>query len=1240
MKSVLIRPPAAAYSMRPRWVSPRLPPSPTHRHAEVAAVDPDRVVGLVAHLGVGLGRALDVGADAAVPQQVDGGQQDGAHQLGRRHRLHAVVERQGRPDLRADRDRLQGPRVDAAALRDHGRVVVLPARPRQGEQPLPLGVRRVGGRVRVEEDVAVVEGGHQPGVLGEQHAVAEHVTGHVADADAGELLGLAVHVHLAEVPPDGLPRAAGGDAHGLVVVADRPAGRERVTEPEAVVLGDAVGDVGERRGALVGGDDEVGVVAVVAHDAVRRDGLLALEVVGDVEQAGDERLVAGDALGHPLVALAGVGQLLAEEAALGADRHDHGVLDHLRLDQAEHLRAEVVAPVGPAQAAAGHRAEPQVHALDPRGVDEDLELGPRLGQVRDRVRLELEGDVGLRQALAVDLVVVRAQGRLDERQVGPQDPVVVEAGDVVEGPVDAVLDLLGLGPPALAVGGDVPVAARVEAGLEQRDQRPGDVDVVLEGVLDVVLGERGAALAHVLRVGAQHRRLPPGHPDGEDEGVEAVDLVVALPHRVDRVLEQLPGVAGQRTVVAQAEVVDVRLALEAVEAVGPLVDHLDAHRGQGREHLRQRHRRPGAEDLEPRLGGTRLRGLVEGQVEAAVDRDALEAAEVDRARPGRVVLLVGLGERVGVLAGQQRAVLLAVLRVGGGHEVVAPRACRLGEPALEVGLVEVADHAAGLGADHEVQPGEQRLADPGGVLQRRAAEPLLEDAGDPLAHGGRVAVAGQVDQAGQVAAVGVAAHEEPHLAALARVEHRLRDRHELLDRGLEQLVAGVGLEHVHERLAGVAQRREPGRVDDLLGLDPDHRDAGQRLRVGRGREQPQEAPLADDLAALVERLDTDVVEVDRPVHGRLGVGLGQHQQRLLAGLGPDQRRQLREGRGHVLVGAQDPEPGAGHGPQRHVVRVVAALDRLEAVLAVAQEREVGVREPAQQRLPLGDLLGRQRRRVGVEVVDDVLRLLVHLRPVLDGLPDVLEHLGQRALGLLAPRRARLAADLDVHPRLAGDVVRQLGPVDGRVVAGEDLLELAGDVAADQDLRVHDHVHLAVLLVELHGHGVHEERHVIGDHLDDRVPAGGPAVLGDGRGEDPDVGGALGAVRRGAVLADRGAVQVHLGALRDVLGGHVAVEVAEQGARGVTGQASRALATRGEGSGLLDQVVPFGVRGPVQRRTHAASTSKCSVDVTSLCRQPDPRASTRAPPTPGRTRVSGPCEGRSQSTERRSHRSGK
>ena len=50
--SVLIRPPASAYSIRPRWVKPRLPPSPTTLAAQLSAVDPDGVVGLVADVGV------------------------------------------------------------------------------------------------------------------------------------------------------------------------------------------------------------------------------------------------------------------------------------------------------------------------------------------------------------------------------------------------------------------------------------------------------------------------------------------------------------------------------------------------------------------------------------------------------------------------------------------------------------------------------------------------------------------------------------------------------------------------------------------------------------------------------------------------------------------------------------------------------------------------------------------------------------------------------------------------------------------------------------------------------------------------------------------------------------------------------------------------------------------------------------------------------------------------------------
>jgi hypothetical protein len=393
--------------------------------AQFGGVDPDGVVGPVADVVVGLGARLDVGADAAVPEQVGGGPQDRRDQLRRAERDHVVGQPERGPHRRPDRHRLGRARPHPAALADRVPVVVVPAGAGQLEQPPALG--EAAGRVRVgiDEHVPVVERGQQPDVLGQQHPVAEHVTGHVADADHGELLGLGVHAELAEVPLDALPRALRGDPHGLVVVADRAARGERVAQPEAVGRGHLVGGVGELGGALVRRDHQVGVVAVVAHD-VRRGhrhpgpGLLGDQVVGDVEQPGDERPVAVLDLGGP-----GVGAA-HHEPALRAHRHDHRVLHRLRLDQAEDLGAVVLLAVRPAQPAAGDRAVAQVHALHPGRVHEDLEPRPRRRHVRHRGGVELEREVG---PVAEP---VGAQRGHDHREVAAEDAVGVQAGDRVD----------------------------------------------------------------------------------------------------------------------------------------------------------------------------------------------------------------------------------------------------------------------------------------------------------------------------------------------------------------------------------------------------------------------------------------------------------------------------------------------------------------------------------------------------------------------------------------------------------------------------------------------------------------------------------------------------------------------------------------------------------------------------------------------------------------------------------------
>src|SRR6202030_411275 len=95
------------------------------------------------------------------------------------------------------------------------------------------------------------------------------------------------------------------------------------------------------------------------------------EIVGDVEERRHEQPVGGGPFFEDRLART-LGQRLGDEAALGADRNNDGVLDLLRLDQAENLGAKILRPVRPADAAARHLAEAQMHGFEPRRVDENL----------------------------------------------------------------------------------------------------------------------------------------------------------------------------------------------------------------------------------------------------------------------------------------------------------------------------------------------------------------------------------------------------------------------------------------------------------------------------------------------------------------------------------------------------------------------------------------------------------------------------------------------------------------------------------------------------------------------------------------------------------------------------------------------------------------------------------------------------------------------------------------------------
>ncbi len=116
MKSVLMRPPASAYSMRPRCGYAEVAALADDAAAQFGTVDAHRVVGAVADFRVRLVGGFHVGADAAVPEQVDRQPEDRADDVVRRGRRQVDAEQGAR--LGRQRHRLLLPRVHAATLRN------------------------------------------------------------------------------------------------------------------------------------------------------------------------------------------------------------------------------------------------------------------------------------------------------------------------------------------------------------------------------------------------------------------------------------------------------------------------------------------------------------------------------------------------------------------------------------------------------------------------------------------------------------------------------------------------------------------------------------------------------------------------------------------------------------------------------------------------------------------------------------------------------------------------------------------------------------------------------------------------------------------------------------------------------------------------------------------------------------------------------------------------------------------
>ncbi len=708
----------------------------------------------------------------------------------------------------------------------------------------------------------VVEGAHQLGVLGEQHAVAKHVTGHVTDADAGEVGGLAVDADLTEMALDRLPSATGGNAHLLVVITDRAAGGKGIAQPVAVFEAYLVGDVGEGRGTLVGGHHQVVVVLVVTHHGFGRDHLATDDVVGHVQQATNEQAIAGlallldDGTGRPRR------HLFAVEAALGSHRHDDGVLHLLGFYQTQHLGTEVLLAIGPAQTATGYLAPAQVHPFHPRRVDEDLELRQRQRHVGDAGGGQLEGDVGLDVARLVQLVVVGAQGGVDHLHIAADDAIVVQVGNLIELGGELLVQL------GLYLG--VLLAGRIQALFEQGEQQLGDIRVAGQGLFDIGLAEGDAGLTHVFGIGAQHGYLTTGEAGAQHQPVEAVIFQLLVPDGRKSLLEALLALLQiERLLPMQqhGEVEDPEdVARRGAHLIRGFADDPQPHVFQHGQDVGEVDGFGAVEQLEadPAIV-LLLLGTVEQHAKRIGLAQVVQLHDVGHGGTRQHVFLVGTGEGGAETAAQFVATGFTVVREQHGVQTVIPAAGRFNQVVLY--FVHIHIHVVVVDPHYVVGPCQHALGEVDVELHLfAAAEILLQDllGLDPQRR--VVALLGDIDHAGEEAAVDVAAHEQAQHVALLHLQHPETGGQQLLFASLDQLITRVGFQYVQQRLVGMGTLLVTGGGHDALEAVADEGDLGRAGVVDGGGIQTDEAIFAYHLAMFVEALDADVVHIGRAMH--------------------------------------------------------------------------------------------------------------------------------------------------------------------------------------------------------------------------------------------------------------------------------------------------------------------------------------------------------------------------------------
>ena len=227
----------------------------------------------------------------------------------------------------------------------------------------------------------------------------------------------------------------------------------------------------------------------------------------------------------------------------------------------------------------------------------------------------------------------------------------------------------------------------------------------------------------------------------------------------------------------------------------------------------------------------------------------------------------------------------------------------------------------------------------------------------------------------------------------------------------------------------------------------------------------------------------------------LDIGLDDDQQGRLAHELADFRRHHH----HFVAAAQDLHIGIAQDAEAFaggdVVRRIAV--GREAIFAHAEKGEIVRAQPLQELVGFGDLVDRQRGRVGSEGLDRLLDPGAHGAPVGDAGAHVVQRPGEAVDQLLAVGIGVEAGDVEVDEAFA------LAPCPLRQCFAVEAQQLALVIALHGDDRVSDERDFDALLGELRHGGIEQERHVVVENFEH----GNLAPVRHHRIDDADVGAA-------------------------------------------------------------------------------------------------------------------------------------